>query len=108
VNGGFTESELEEAALDWLDGVGYTTAHGAEIAPGEARVERDDHHEVLLARRLREALERLNPDLPSDLLDEAFRKLTRTESPSLIQNNPDQPFEAIHQAAQLLPAAAHP
>ncbi|HLH77324.1 MAG TPA: type I restriction endonuclease subunit R [Candidatus Binataceae bacterium] len=87
MSGGFTESELEEAALEWLDGVGYTTAHGAEIAPGEAKAERDDYHEVLLVRRLREALERLNPDLPSDLLDEAFRKLTRTESPSLIQNN---------------------
>jgi type I restriction enzyme R subunit len=87
VSGGFTESELEEAALEWLDGVGYAVAHGAEIAPGEAKPERDDYHEVLLARRLREALERLNPDLPPYLLEEAFRKLTRTESPSLIQNN---------------------
>jgi type I restriction enzyme R subunit len=87
VSGGFTESELEEAALEWLDGVGYAVAHGAEIAPGEAKPERDDYHEVLLARRLRDALERLNPDLPPDLLEEAFRKLTRTESPSLIQNN---------------------
>ncbi len=87
MNGGFTESELEEAALEWLDGVGYTVAHGAEIAPGEANAERDDYHEVILARRLREALERLNPDLPPVLLEEAFRKLTRTESPSLVQNN---------------------
>jgi type I restriction enzyme R subunit len=87
VNGGFTESELEEAALEWLDGVGYAVLHGAEIAPGEEKAERDDYHEVILARRLREALERLNPDLPPELLDEAFRKLTRTESPSLIQNN---------------------
>ncbi len=87
MNSGFAESELEEAALEWLDGVTYTIAHGAEIAPGEAKAERDDYHEVLLARRLRDALERLNPDLPSDLLDEAFRKLTRSESPSLIQNN---------------------
>ena len=87
MSGAFTESELEEVALEWLDGVGYTIAHGAEIAPGEPKAERDDHHEVILARRLREALERLNPDLPPDLLEEAFRKLTRTESPSLVQNN---------------------
>jgi type I restriction enzyme R subunit len=87
VSGGFTESELEEAALEWLDGVGYAVAHGAEIAPGEAEAERDDYHEVLLARRLRDALERVNPDLPPELLEEAFRKPTRTESPSLIQNN---------------------
>lgn len=83
----FKESELEEAALEWLADAGYAVAHGAEIAPGEAKAERDDYHEVLLGRRLRGALERLNPDLPSDLLEEAFRRLTRTESPSLVQNN---------------------
>ena len=84
---GFTESDLEDAALAWLGESGYAVAHGAEIAPGEAKAERDDYHEVLLARRLHDALDRLNPDLPTDLLEEAFRKLTRTESPSLIQNN---------------------
>jgi len=87
MSNGFSESELERVALQWLKDAGYAVAFGAEIAPGEARAERDDHHEVLLARRLRDALERLNPDLPPDLLEEAFRKLTRTESPSLIQNN---------------------
>jgi len=84
---GFTESDLEDAALAWLGESGYAVAHGAEIAPGEAKAERDDYHEVPLARRLRGALERLNPDLPPDLLEEAFRKLARAESPSLIQNN---------------------
>jgi type I restriction enzyme R subunit len=87
VSDAFKESELEEAALEWLADAGYAVAHGAEIAPGEAKAERDDYHEVLLGRRLRGALERLNPDLPSDLLEEAFRRLTRTESPSLVQNN---------------------
>src|SRR5579883_2187751 len=87
MSNGFSESELERVALQWLKDAGYAVAHGAEIAPGEANAERDDYHEVILARRLREALERLNPDLPPVLLEEAFRKLTRTESPSLIQNN---------------------
>lgn len=83
----FSESELEQVALQWLKDAGYAAAHGAEIAPGEAKAERDDYHEVILARGLRDALERLNPDLPPELLEEAFRKLTRTESPSLVQNN---------------------
>lgn len=84
---GFAESEVEEAALSWLSDLGYNIEHGAAIAPGESKAERDDYHDVVLGRRLRETLERLNPDLPPDLLEEAFRKLTRTESPSLIQNN---------------------
>ena len=32
---GFTESVVEEAALAWLEGLGYTILHGPEIAPGE-------------------------------------------------------------------------
>ncbi len=81
------ESDVEAAAFEWLAGLGYLVQFGSEIAPGEPKGERDDYHEVILARRLREALERLNPALPPELLEEAFRKLTRTESPSLVQNN---------------------
>jgi len=33
----FTESVVEEAALAWLEGLGCTILHGAEIAPGEPR-----------------------------------------------------------------------
>jgi len=83
----FTESEVEEAALSWLSHLGYAVEHGGDIAPGEAKAERDDYRELVLRRRLQGALERLNPDLPVELIEEAIRKLTRTESPSLVQNN---------------------
>ena len=56
-----------------------TVVHGAEIAPGEPAAERDDYGEVVLAQRLRDALARLNPALPAEALDDAFRKLTRPE-----------------------------
>jgi type I restriction enzyme R subunit len=42
---------------------------------------------VILAERLRAALARLNPDLPADALDDAFRKLTRPEGPDLLPRN---------------------
>jgi len=42
---------------------------------------------VVLIGRLRSALERINPALPTDAIDEAVRKITRPESPSLIENN---------------------
>ena len=41
----------------------------------------------MLERRLRQALQRLNPQAPTDALAEAFRKLTRPDSPSLVANN---------------------
>ena len=72
-----TESTVEQAALAWLESLGWSVAHGPDIAPGVPGAERSDYGEVLLARRLRNALTRLNPDLPAAALEDAFRKLTR-------------------------------
>ncbi len=88
----FTESVVEQAALAWLQDLGYTIIYGPDIAPGEADAgasvaERDNYGQVVLERRLRQALQRLNPQAPPDALDEAFRRLTRLDSPSLVANN---------------------
>jgi type I restriction enzyme R subunit len=83
----FTESIVEQAALAWLESLNYTILSGPEIAPGEPQAERNEYLQVVLDRRLRQALQRLNPQVPSEVLDEAFRKLTRPDSPSLTINN---------------------
>jgi hypothetical protein len=49
--------------------------------------ERAAYSEMVLARRLREALTRLKPALPTEALENAFRKLTRPESGDLVQRN---------------------
>ncbi len=67
----FTESVVEEAALEWLTTLGYAVLHGPEIAPGEMYAERGSFGEAVLERRLREALARLNPGLPAEALDDA-------------------------------------
>ena len=82
-----TESEIESAALAWLAGLGYQTVFGPDIAPGMPGAERTDYSEVVLAQRLRDALAWLNPQVPVDALEEAFRKLTLPDSPSLVVNN---------------------
>ncbi len=87
----FTESIVEQAALAWLESMGYMILSGPEIAPGELAAERDNYGQVVLEYRLRQALVRLNPQVPSDAVEEAFRKLTRPDSPSLVANN-----HAIH------------
>ncbi len=83
----FTESEVEEAALEWLESIGWRVVHGPDIAPQVPGAERDDYGAVVLKRRLREALARLNPDLPSAALDDAFRKLIRPEGATLEARN---------------------
>jgi type I restriction enzyme R subunit len=42
---------------------------------------------VVLAARVRAALARLNPDLPAEALEDAWRKLMRLDAPSLIERN---------------------
>src|SRR5690349_19532929 len=83
----FTESIIEQAALDWLKDPGYTVVFGGEIAPGEPAAERENYQEVLLLGRLRAALERINTGLPAEALEDAFRKVTRPGLPSLVANN---------------------
>ncbi|MCE2647028.1 MAG: hypothetical protein LW835_17895, partial [Burkholderiaceae bacterium] len=83
----FNESTVEQAALAWLEGAGWQVRNGAEIAPGEPAAERDDYAQPILDRRLRDAIARINPGLPADALDEAFRKLTRPEGADLLARN---------------------
>ena len=82
-----TESVVEEAALDWLDGLGWSIAHGPDIAPDTLAVERADYGQVVLERRLRDALAQLNPTLPAEALEDAFRKLNRPEGTTLETRN---------------------
>ena len=80
----FVESEVEEAALGWLQELGYAVLHGPDIAPGELAAERVSYDEAFLPERLRQALAQLNPSLPAEALEEGFRKITRLDHPSLI------------------------
>ena len=84
---GVTESVVEQAALAWLENVGWQVAHGPDIAPDMPLAERADYGEVVLAQRLRDALVRLNPELPAEALEDAFRKLTRPEGAELVARN---------------------
>ena len=73
---GLHEAEVEQAALAWLGELGWVIHDGAGLCREDGAGERQDHSTVVLAGRLRAALERLNPELPGDALDDAFRRLT--------------------------------
>jgi len=90
-DGGMTEAIIEQAALAWLERLGWTVKHGPETAPGELGAERADYGQVTLTQRLQDALARLNPTLPAEALADAFRRLTRPEGPTLEARN-----RAIH------------
>ena len=83
----FVESEVEEAALAWLAGLGWEIAPGAEFLPDAGKGWRDGLGEVVLPGVLRGALRRLNPNLPDEAIEDAFRKVTRPEGPTLVTRN---------------------
>jgi type I restriction enzyme, R subunit len=76
-----------------LEALGYAVLSGPAIAFGQSAAERNDpnYRDVVLTSRLRQALVCLNPELPPEALEAAYRKLTRTDAPSLIERN-----RAIH------------
>jgi type I restriction enzyme R subunit len=82
-----TESVVEEATLDWFKGLGYQYLPGPDIACDGPRPETASYADVILPGRLWAALHALNPYIPADALEDAFKKVTRPESPSLIVNN---------------------
>jgi type I restriction enzyme R subunit len=73
----FTESILEEAVLEYMGSLTWEVLFGPEIAPGEPGAERSEYREVLLNSRLHSALERLNPSLPVEAIEDAFHTYTQ-------------------------------
>ncbi len=82
-----TEPEVEGTALEWLEGVGWSVAHGPDIAPHTEGAQRGDYSEVVLERRPRDTRDRLNSSLPAEALEDAFRKVTRPEGSTLEARN---------------------
>jgi type I restriction enzyme R subunit len=81
------ESIVENATLEWFSDLGYALATGPDIAPGEPASERSSFADVILVRRLQDAIRRLNPQIPPEAQDEALRKVVRLDTASFIGNN---------------------
>ncbi len=86
-----TESEIETLAIERLQALGFDYVYAPDIAPDAANPERESFTEVVLTKRLRNAVARINPTLPPAALDEAIKTIQRISSPELLANN-----EAFH------------
>ena len=82
----FTESLVEEAALDWFRALGYTIVAGPDMPPGSESA-RQTYADVVLRDILSGALVRLNPSLPRDAVDAALQRLTRPNGSTLEARN---------------------
>jgi type I restriction enzyme R subunit len=82
------ESDLEQLALNWFQDTGWDYRAGPDIAPDSDSPQRTDYRQVLLQGELREALARLNPQIPAAVLDDVAHQLGKTDHPLA---HPEQP-----------------
>lgn len=81
-----TEDHIEQIVIQEFVDLGYHYINGADISPDGSMPERT-YNEVVLKERLKAAIAKLNPTIPSEAQDEALRKVLRSDSPELFQNN---------------------
>ncbi len=84
---GINEEVVEQATIAIFRSLGYHTMYGPEIGPGGDVEERSDWDEVLLTRRLNDAVSRINPDLPQDAVNAVVAQVLRAESQSTLSEN---------------------
>lgn len=86
---GTLEAHVEQAALDLFASMGWEVLNVHHEALGEhGTLGRDTRGDMVLVRRLRAALAKLNPSLPAEAIDEALEELTRDRSAmTLVQAN---------------------
>lgn len=72
----------EQPVLEWLKELGYEYAFGPDLAPGAALQERENFREVILSKRLEQALRRINPELPDKAIEDAIYQLKTVEHPN--------------------------
>src|SRR3989344_5261709 len=94
----YTESDLENAVLEWLEDLGYSIAFGPDIAPDGELPERESYKDIVLVDRLRTAVARINPSIPQEAQEDAIKKIISVaySSPNLLIAN-----HAFHQMLAL-------
>ena len=82
-----TEDEIEQYQLQLLQNLGYAYHHGYDLQPEGKDQERESFGDVVLKDRLQQAINRLNPTIPADALNQAQREIFNIASSDLLNNN---------------------
>lgn len=80
-----TEDKVEQEALKILEGLGWEVLHGPEI--GTEGTDERKYDQVVLERRLSEAIKRINPHLPISSIEEVAKKVIRHHHPEMLLDN---------------------
>jgi type I restriction enzyme R subunit len=83
----FTEDRLEQAAIEIFKELGYDYVFAPDISCDGDYSERKDYRDVILKDGVKDALFRINRDLPEEALEDAYRQIITFNSPVLEENN---------------------
>ena len=81
-----SEDHIERVIIQEFIDLGYHYVNGTDISPDGLFQERE-YNDVVLKDRLKNAIATLNPIVPAEAQEEALRKVLRSNSPTLFQNN---------------------
>lgn len=84
-----TESHIEELAITELEELGWQYIYGPQIAFDGEFPERDNYQDIILKERLRQAIARVNADVPYPAQEEALQKVLRIGTSDLLKSNED-------------------
>jgi len=76
------ESDVEKLCIELLEEQGYRY-----LSPEDQETERGELSEVILKDRLRHAIDSLNPGIPSDALEYAYKLVINLATQNLVENN---------------------
>ncbi|WP_421753054.1 type I restriction endonuclease subunit R [Croceimicrobium sp.] len=82
-----TEHSIEDFAIKLLETLGYEYIYAPSIAHDGEHPERSGYEDLLLTRRMAEAVGRINPTVPPSAQEEAIKEIHRIHSPELLSNN---------------------
>ena len=82
-----TEDQLEQETLAWLAELGYAVHNGADIAHDAGNPQRANYRQVVLPFLLREAIQRLNPSVPTSACEDALQQVMDLGTPALLSAN---------------------
>jgi type I restriction enzyme R subunit len=84
---GLLEDHIEQAGIETLKALGWQYLDGMAISPDGSAPQRASFSDTVLTRRFDRALRALNPDLPEEAIETAFRLVLNTDKPNLIEEN---------------------
>ncbi|MFA4852566.1 MAG: type I restriction endonuclease, partial [Bacteroidales bacterium] len=82
-----TETSIELLFIEQLEELGYKYLYGPDIAFDGIKPERESYQDVLLKKRIKSAINRINPNVPEQAREQALKDVLRITTPDLLQTN---------------------